>query len=320
MLAKKHTRNSRSLSDPSDHAAGGVPNQDTLVRTPLWLTMMKEFPSRNGRRDPKQADTNNSGLLAQSPQVLICPPPLLGHHPMVTSLLHQSEVIIPPMKDGNGESTFELGPIVTMSCHPLDSNAKKKTNQFPRNKNLPFLVCLASKLRGNRPQAQLAPNSQRTYSVPPIPGPSPSSKPHEDVPTPHPTPPHSVIIIDDMPIGSPPCVPPPSTPTPVPSQEIPPISPENPTSYSPHSHNEALQEFTKLRPTLMIPQAIIYKSINPILLDHRQLLHMIPFVDATNRNEMHWEFWEELNSLLGQEVEAYPKEDITGIVSKYLYK
>ncbi|MBW0529480.1 hypothetical protein O181_069195 [Austropuccinia psidii MF-1] len=67
--------------------------------------------------------------------------------------------------------------------------------------------------------------------------------------------------------------PPPSTPTPVPS-------PENPTSYSPHSHNEAWQEFTDLRPTLMIPQAIVYKSINPILLDHCQLLHMIPFVDA----------------------------------------
>ncbi|MBW0494776.1 hypothetical protein O181_034491 [Austropuccinia psidii MF-1] len=54
----------------------------------------------------------------------------------------------------------------------------------------------------------------------PIPGQSPSSEPHEDVPThdpepgvaprksmeepfAHPTPPHSVIIIDDKPIGSP---------------------------------------------------------------------------------------------------------------------
>ncbi|MBW0529764.1 hypothetical protein O181_069479 [Austropuccinia psidii MF-1] len=39
--------------------------------------------------------------------------PLLGHHAMVTSLLDRSEVIIQPMKDGNGKRTFELGPIVT---------------------------------------------------------------------------------------------------------------------------------------------------------------------------------------------------------------
>ncbi|MBW0472696.1 hypothetical protein O181_012411 [Austropuccinia psidii MF-1] len=59
---------------------------------------------------------------------------------------------------------------------------------------------------------------------------------------------------------------PPSTPTPVPS--------------SPHSHNDACQEFTNLQPTLMIPQAIFHKSINQIFLEHRQFLHMIPFVDA----------------------------------------
>ncbi|MBW0475075.1 hypothetical protein O181_014790 [Austropuccinia psidii MF-1] len=83
---------------------------------------------------------------------------------------------------------------------------------------------------------------------PPIPGPSPSAKPHEDTLTSHPTPPHSVIIINNTPIGSPPspCVPSPSTPTLVPS-------PENPTASSPHSHNEAHQEFTHLKPTLMIP-------------------------------------------------------------------
>ncbi|MBW0578512.1 hypothetical protein O181_118227, partial [Austropuccinia psidii MF-1] len=99
---------------------------------------------------------------------------------------------------------------------------------------------------------------------PPIQGPSPSSKLHEDIPTcepepevaptqsmgepfAHPTPPHSVITINNMPIGS------------------------------PHSHNDSCQEFTNLKPTLMIP-----RSINHILLEHRQLLHMIPFVDATH--------------------------------------
>ncbi|MBW0475543.1 hypothetical protein O181_015258 [Austropuccinia psidii MF-1] len=77
MLSDKHTRNACLLSDPSSHAARGVPDQDALVGTPLWLTMMKAFPSRNGFLNPKQEDGNNSGQLAQSPQVLICPPPSL---------------------------------------------------------------------------------------------------------------------------------------------------------------------------------------------------------------------------------------------------
>ncbi|MBW0474167.1 hypothetical protein O181_013882 [Austropuccinia psidii MF-1] len=97
---------------------------NTLVRTPLWSTMMKEFPSGNGQWDPKQADGNNSRQLAPCPQVSVCPTPLQGHHPMVTYLLDQSKVIIWPMKDGNGNRTLELGPIVTMSCHPWDSNIK----------------------------------------------------------------------------------------------------------------------------------------------------------------------------------------------------
>ncbi|MBW0475076.1 hypothetical protein O181_014791 [Austropuccinia psidii MF-1] len=124
MLADKHTRNAHLLSDPSDHVARGVPDQDALMRTSLWSTMMKSFPRWNGCQDPKKEDSNNSGQLAQSPQVLICPPPLLGHYPMVTSLLDRSKVIIRPMKDGNGKRTFKLGPIITMSCQPWDSNAK----------------------------------------------------------------------------------------------------------------------------------------------------------------------------------------------------
>ncbi|MBW0523800.1 hypothetical protein O181_063515 [Austropuccinia psidii MF-1] len=166
MLVHKHTRNACLLSNPSSHAARGVPNQDALVRTPLWTMMMKAFPSGNGRRDPKQADGNNYRQLSLSPQVLICPPPL-GHHPMVTSLLDWRKVIIRPMKDGNGRRTFELGPIVTMSCHPWDSNAKNKTHQIPHKKTLLLLICLASKLRGNPLQARVAPNGRRTYSANP---------------------------------------------------------------------------------------------------------------------------------------------------------
>ncbi|MBW0554500.1 hypothetical protein O181_094215 [Austropuccinia psidii MF-1] len=74
MLADKHTRNVCLLSAPSDHKARGVLAQDALARTPLWLTMMKPYPSANGHWDLKQADWNSSGQLALSPQALICPP------------------------------------------------------------------------------------------------------------------------------------------------------------------------------------------------------------------------------------------------------
>ncbi|MBW0483015.1 hypothetical protein O181_022730 [Austropuccinia psidii MF-1] len=67
MLADEHTRNAWLLSNPSNHMSRGLPNQDALVNNPLWSMMMKEFPSRNGRWDPKQADRNNSGQFAQSP-------------------------------------------------------------------------------------------------------------------------------------------------------------------------------------------------------------------------------------------------------------
>ncbi|MBW0504323.1 hypothetical protein O181_044038 [Austropuccinia psidii MF-1] len=79
---------------------------------------------------------------------------------------------------------------------------------------------------------------------PPIPGPSPSSEPPEDVPTCEPEPevaptqsteepfacpatPHSIIIIDNMPVRSPPPPPPSSSPTPPPS---PPLLPRFPPS------------------------------------------------------------------------------------------
>ncbi|MBW0554103.1 hypothetical protein O181_093818, partial [Austropuccinia psidii MF-1] len=152
ILANKHTRNVCLLSAPSDHVARGVLTQDALTRTPLWLTMMKPCPSANGHWDPKQANGNDSGQLALSPQVLICPAPLLGHHPMVTSLLDWSEVIIRPMRDGDGKRTFELGPI-------------NKTHLIPPDKTLPFLVWLARKPCGNPLQGQVAPDGQRNYSA-----------------------------------------------------------------------------------------------------------------------------------------------------------
>ncbi|MBW0508273.1 hypothetical protein O181_047988 [Austropuccinia psidii MF-1] len=91
------------------------------------------------------------------------------------------------------------------------------------------------------------------HDEPPIPGPSPSSKPPEDVLTSCPATPRLVIIIDDMPVGSPPSICP-STPVPPPShchQESNRLLPPVPSSS--HSYNEALQDFINLQPTLMIP-------------------------------------------------------------------
>ncbi|MBW0513932.1 hypothetical protein O181_053647 [Austropuccinia psidii MF-1] len=109
---------------------------------------------------------------------------------MVTSLRDGSKVIIWPMKDGNGERMFELAPIVSMSFHPCpwDSNIKNKTPPNPPQQETP-IPCMPHK---QTPQ-QLSPGPSSTqwsedsfrkppqYNEPPIPGPSPSYKPHEDV-------------------------------------------------------------------------------------------------------------------------------------------
>ncbi|MBW0521548.1 hypothetical protein O181_061263 [Austropuccinia psidii MF-1] len=199
---------------------------------------------------------NDSRQVAPSPPVLICPPPLLGHHPIVTSLLERSKVIIRLMKEGKGERTFELGTIVTMSCHPWDSNAKNKTHQIPPNKTHPFHICLMSKPRSNPLQAQVEPDEPSQHNEPPIPGPSPSSEPPDGVPTHEPEPEVAPMQSTEEPFG--PLVP----PSPI---SFPLCDPENPTSFfplvpsSPHSHNDPCEELTNLRPTLMIPRAIVYK-------------------------------------------------------------
>ncbi|MBW0506352.1 hypothetical protein O181_046067 [Austropuccinia psidii MF-1] len=164
------------------------------------------------------------------------------------------------MKDGDGERTFELGLIVTMSCHRWDSNAK-------------FLVCLTRKPSHNPLQARVAPDGWTNYSMNP---PKPKShlflarvypphylrtlrlvsqnlrwllrNPRRNLLVSHhfsfftpinfsspflrpsparPATPHSIIIIDDMPVGSPlhtnpgslPV--PPRTPTPPPASAKP---------------------------------------------------------------------------------------------------
>ncbi|MBW0484133.1 hypothetical protein O181_023848 [Austropuccinia psidii MF-1] len=191
ILSNKNTINACLFSNPSQHAAREVPSPDSLARTPLWLKMMKAFPSVNGRWDPKQGDRNASGQLAPCPQVSICPPPLQGHHPMITLLLNQSEVIIQPMKDGDGKRIFELVPIVTMSCHPWDSNAKQTPRQptpglsgtqwsedLFHGKKLPSPFLILTFASSEMTLPPFVKHSQ--HNGPPIPGLSQSSEPHED--------------------------------------------------------------------------------------------------------------------------------------------
>ncbi|MBW0487139.1 hypothetical protein O181_026854 [Austropuccinia psidii MF-1] len=301
MLADKHTRTACLLSAPSNHTARGVLAQDTLVRTPLLSTMMKPYLSVNGHRDPKQVNGDDSGRLALSN-----PPP----RPLAMARGHSSLGQLSPMG-----FKFQNSPVPSLPCEqtPQQPTPGRSGTQWSEE-----LFCKPSQTK-----------------EPPIPGLSPCSQPPEDILTHEPEPevapmqsteepfacpatPSLIIIIDYTPVGSHPPPPPsssltanfpscspPSTPTPVPS----------PVQSPSHSHDDACQEFTNLRPTLMIPQAIIHESINQILLEHRCLLYMIPFVDATHRNEMHWDFREELNFLLAEALDAYPKEDITGIVS-----
>ncbi|MBW0523464.1 hypothetical protein O181_063179, partial [Austropuccinia psidii MF-1] len=250
------------------------PHKDSFV-----VNDDESIPERERTPDPKQADRNDSGQLALSPQASICPPPLLGHHPMVTSLLDWSKVIIRLMKDGDGEGTFELGPIFTMSCHPWYSNTKKKPTEY----------ALTTLTRS------IYPSSEPPEGVPTC-EPEPEVAPTQSMEEPFgksqihffnssqlflsracPATPRSVIIINNMPIQSP-LTPPPSTPTP----DLPPIAAENPIASPPvpsssHSYHHACQEFTDLQPITMISRAI-----NRILVEHRHLLHMIPFVDETH--------------------------------------
>ncbi|MBW0503449.1 hypothetical protein O181_043164 [Austropuccinia psidii MF-1] len=238
MLANKHTESACLLCCHSDHTARGNPLEDTLMRTPLWSTMMKEFPSGNGPPDPKQADRNASRQLAPCPQVSIFPPPLLGNHPMVTSLLDWREVIILPMKDGNDPP-----------------NPPQQDTPVPRMPCKQSLRQETPGLSGTQWSEDLS-RQPSQHNEPPIPGPSPSSEPHEDLSAHEPEPevarmhsleepfagpatPCLVIIIKDMPVGSSPI---PSPTPPVPSSST--TTLENPTSSSPHSHYEAWQEFT----------------------------------------------------------------------------
>ncbi|MBW0507861.1 hypothetical protein O181_047576 [Austropuccinia psidii MF-1] len=186
-----HTRNACLLSDPSNHAARGVPPQDALSRTPLWLTMIILFPSGNRHRDTKQAYRNDSGQLAL----------------IVMARGHLSLGQLSPCLVTHG--------IQTPKTKPTES-PPQQDSPVPR---LPHKQTPRQPTPGPSGTQWLEDLSREPsqHDEPPIAGPSPSSKPPEDVPTREPEPevaltqsteepfatPHSVIIIDDMPVRSP---------------------------------------------------------------------------------------------------------------------
>ncbi|MBW0558680.1 hypothetical protein O181_098395 [Austropuccinia psidii MF-1] len=142
--------------------------------------------------------------------------------PMATSLLDWSKVIIQPMKDGDGKKTFKLGPIFT---HGIQMPKTKPTKSPQQDSPIPRMPCEQTPrqptpgLSATRWLEDLS-REPSQHNEPPIPGPSPPSKPPEDVPTCEPEPevapkqstedpfarpatPRTIIIIDDTPIRSP---------------------------------------------------------------------------------------------------------------------
>ncbi|MBW0566245.1 hypothetical protein O181_105960 [Austropuccinia psidii MF-1] len=101
--------------------------------------------------------------------------PLLGHHPMVTSLLDLSKVIIRPMKDGNGKRTFKLGLIVTDGIQTPNLPCEQTPQQPTPSPS------------GTQWSEELFREHSQTKE-PPIPGPSPLSQPPEDNTTREPEP------------------------------------------------------------------------------------------------------------------------------------
>ncbi|MBW0478076.1 hypothetical protein O181_017791 [Austropuccinia psidii MF-1] len=269
----------------------------------------EEFPPKGPCKDSFVADNDESipkqewmpgpqkGRQEQFQKIILVPSSInLSTPPRPPSNGHFTHrVIIRPMKDDDGKRTFELGQIVTMSCHPWDSKAKLKQNpKNPLQQDSP-VPCIPCKQTLQQP----TPGSSGTqwsedlfwepsqHNEPPIPGSSQPSEPHEDAsacehepevapmqsteepfgksplhiftllnlysPLLHPSPachttPTPIIIIDNTPIGS---------PLPVSSNCLLP-----PVPSSLHSHDEAQQELTDWQPTLMIPQAIVNKSID----------------------------------------------------------
>ncbi|MBW0591186.1 hypothetical protein O181_130901, partial [Austropuccinia psidii MF-1] len=173
MLADKHTRNVCLFSAPSHHKARGVLAQDALARTTLWSTMMKPYPSANGNRDPKQANRNDSGRLALSPQQ--------SDYPADVGWQWQEDIR------------------AWANCHhvlsPMGFKIQKQNLPNPPQQDspIPSLPCEQTQRQptpgpsGTQWSEELFREPSQTKE-PPIPGPSPSSQPPEDDTTREPEP------------------------------------------------------------------------------------------------------------------------------------
>ncbi|MBW0526646.1 hypothetical protein O181_066361 [Austropuccinia psidii MF-1] len=148
---------------------------------------------------------------------------------MLTSLLDWREVIIRPMARGH----LSLG-----QSSPMGFKRQKQNPPNPPNKTLLFLVCLARKPHGNPLQALVSPIGRSNYSANP-----PEPKSHLFPAQVHP--PNHLrmfrLLIPPLPAGSL-------------SSMIRPLDPilfPPPVQSPSHSHDEACQEFTDLKLTLM---------------------------------------------------------------------
>ncbi|MBW0478981.1 hypothetical protein O181_018696 [Austropuccinia psidii MF-1] len=202
MLSDKQTRNAHLWCNPSTHVAREVRAQDALVRTPLWSTM-KAFLGRNGLHNPKLAERNSAGQFALCPQVLICPPPLQGHHPMVTSPLDCRGVIIQLMKDGEQKPQNlpqQETPVPCMPCNqtPWQPTSGPSGTQWPEN-------LLREPPQHNGPPIQSSESQVTSLEEISACEPEPETDPTQSTEEPfdRPATPHSVIIIDNTHIGSP---------------------------------------------------------------------------------------------------------------------
>ncbi|MBW0565605.1 hypothetical protein O181_105320 [Austropuccinia psidii MF-1] len=171
MLADKHTRNVCFLSAPCDHAARGVLAQDALATTPLWPPSNCHFTPQ-----PEQSDyLANEGwqwqgdiqAWADRHQVLL---------PM--GFKCQSKFSFSSLSHFSSRNNTDFFPLLMERNPPDPPRQDSPIPSLPRKQTL----------RQPTPGPSGTRWSEELFREPPIPGPSPSSQPPDDVPTHEPEP------------------------------------------------------------------------------------------------------------------------------------
>ncbi|MBW0489870.1 hypothetical protein O181_029585 [Austropuccinia psidii MF-1] len=161
------------------------PHEDSFV-----VHNDESIPEWEWKPGPQTDRREQFQMISPVPSSIHLSTPLLGHHPMVTSLLDQMEVIIRPMKEGNGKRTFELGPIVTHAIQMPKTHLILALIHPPNHMRMFQLKRLTLRWLRRNPWRTLLVSPK--FSSPFL-RPSPA----------RPAPPPSVIIIDNTPIRSP---------------------------------------------------------------------------------------------------------------------